>query len=105
MSTPLEAFDVAITPEMSPSEMSLIRAPASRTLAIKSAWRGRARMQAAGMSAAAGLQGCSMFKGLRSYGKGAVTNSIVMRSSTGTVRLIEAHHNFERKAVYGHPGR
>jgi fructose-1,6-bisphosphatase II / sedoheptulose-1,7-bisphosphatase len=46
-----------------------------------------------------------MLKGVRRHGKGAATNSIVMRSSTGTVRLIEAQHNFERKAVYGHPGR
>jgi fructose-1,6-bisphosphatase II / sedoheptulose-1,7-bisphosphatase len=46
-----------------------------------------------------------MLKGVRRHIRGAVTNSIVMRSSTGTVRLIEAQHNFERKAVYGHPGR
>jgi len=56
------------------------------------------------MFAATGVTDGSMVKGVRRYGKGAVTNSIVMRSSTGTVRLIEAHHNFERKAVYGHPG-
>ncbi len=57
------------------------------------------------MFAATGVTDGSMVQGVRRYGKGAVTNSIVMRSSTGTVRLIEAHHNFERKAVYGHPGR
>ena len=56
------------------------------------------------MFAATGVTDGSMVKGVRRYGKGAVTNSIVMRSSTGTVRLIEAQHNFERKAVYGHPG-
>ncbi len=56
------------------------------------------------MFAATGVTDGSMVKGVRRYGKGAVTNSIVMRSSTGTVRLIEARHNFERKAVYGHPG-
>ena len=57
------------------------------------------------MFAATGVTDGSMVKGVRRHGKGAVTNSIVMRSSTGTVRLIEAQHNFERKAVYGHPGR
>jgi len=57
------------------------------------------------MFAATGVTDGSMVKGVRRHAKGAVTNSIVMRSSTGTVRLIEAQHNFERKAVYGHPGR
>ena len=57
------------------------------------------------MFAATGVTDGSMVKGVRRHSKGAVTNSIVMRSSTGTVRLIEAQHNFERKAVYGHPGR
>ncbi len=57
------------------------------------------------MFAATGVTDGSMVKGVRRHGKGVVTNSIVMRSSTGTVRLIEAQHNFERKAVYGHPGR
>jgi len=57
------------------------------------------------MFAATGVTDGSMVKGVRRFGKGAITNSIVMRSSTGTVRFIEAHHNFERKAVYGHPGR
>jgi fructose-1,6-bisphosphatase II / sedoheptulose-1,7-bisphosphatase len=56
------------------------------------------------MFAATGVTDGSMVKGVRRSEKGAVTNSIVMRSSTGTVRLIEAQHNFERKAVYGHPG-
>jgi fructose-1,6-bisphosphatase II / sedoheptulose-1,7-bisphosphatase len=55
------------------------------------------------MFAATGVTDGSMVKGVRRHGKGAVTNSIVMRSSTGTVRMIEAQHNFERKAVYGHP--
>ena len=30
-------------------------------------------------------------------GHGAITHSIVMRSQSGTVRYIEAHHNFEQK--------
>ena len=57
------------------------------------------------MFAATGVTDGSMVKGVRRQRRGAVTNSIVMRSSTGTVRVIEAHHNFERKAEYGHRGR
>ena len=57
------------------------------------------------MFAATGVTDGSMLKGVRRADKGVVTNSIVMRSSTGTVRLIEAQHNFERKPIYGHPGR
>jgi fructose-1,6-bisphosphatase II / sedoheptulose-1,7-bisphosphatase len=57
------------------------------------------------MFAATGVTDGSMLRGIRRHGKGAKTNSIVMRSVTGTVRLIEAHHNFERKAEYGHRGQ
>jgi fructose-1,6-bisphosphatase II / sedoheptulose-1,7-bisphosphatase len=57
------------------------------------------------MFAATGVTDGSMVKGVRRHGKSAETNSIVMRSSTGTVRLIEAHHNFERKAEYAHAQR
>ena len=32
---------------------------------------------------------------------GAATNSMVMRSKSGTVRVIEAQHNFQRKTHYG----
>jgi len=31
---------------------------------------------------------------------GAVTNSVVMRSATRTVRFIEAHHRFDRQPEY-----
>ncbi len=55
------------------------------------------------MFAATGVTDGSMVKGVRRFGTGAETNSIVMRSSTGTVRIIEARHNFERKAEYGDP--
>ena len=44
MSIPVSGSEVAMTPLTSPSEISVIRAPASRTLAISSAWRGRSRM-------------------------------------------------------------
>jgi fructose-1,6-bisphosphatase II / sedoheptulose-1,7-bisphosphatase len=38
-----------------------------------------------------------MLRGVRRFGAGAVTHSVVMRSKSGTVRYIEAHHNFETK--------
>lgn len=30
-----------------------------------------------------------------------MTHSIVMRSKSGTVRIVEAHHNFRRKTGFG----
>jgi fructose-1,6-bisphosphatase/sedoheptulose 1,7-bisphosphatase-like protein len=32
---------------------------------------------------------------------GAITHSIVMRSASKTVRLVEAHHHFEEEPEYG----
>ena len=52
------------------------------------------------MFAATGVTDGAMLKGVRRYGGGAYTNSIVMRSKTGTVRTIDTHHNFERKVWY-----
>jgi fructose-1,6-bisphosphatase II / sedoheptulose-1,7-bisphosphatase len=49
------------------------------------------------MFAATGVTDGSMLKGVRRYHGGAMTQSMVMRSHTGTVRFIEAHHNFDRK--------
>jgi fructose-1,6-bisphosphatase II / sedoheptulose-1,7-bisphosphatase len=46
------------------------------------------------MFAATGVTDGSMLKGVRRYHGGASTQSIVMRSKTGTVRTIEAHHNY-----------
>jgi fructose-1,6-bisphosphatase II / sedoheptulose-1,7-bisphosphatase len=37
---------------------------------------------------------------VRRFPGGAVTNSMVMRSKSGTVRVIEAQHNFQRKRHY-----
>ncbi len=51
------------------------------------------------MFAATGVTNGAMLRGVRRYPGGAVTHSIVMRSKSGTVRRIEATHNFERKAV------
>ena len=42
--------------------------------------------------AATGVTGGAMLRGVRRFGHGAVTHSVVMRSKSGTVRYIEAHH-------------
>jgi fructose-1,6-bisphosphatase II / sedoheptulose-1,7-bisphosphatase len=55
------------------------------------------------MFAATGVTDGSLVKGVRRFGRGAETNSIVMRSSTGTVRVISARHDFVRKAEYDRP--
>lgn len=49
------------------------------------------------MFAATGVTDGSMLKGVKRWQGGASTHSIVMRSATGTVRLIEATHNFGLK--------
>ena len=49
------------------------------------------------MFAATGVTDGSMLRGVRRFPGGANTHSIVMRSKTGTVRVIEAQHNFTRK--------
>ena len=49
------------------------------------------------MFAATGVTDGTMLKGVRRDRSGGYTHSMVMRSKTGTVRLIEAHHNWSRK--------
>jgi fructose-1,6-bisphosphatase II / sedoheptulose-1,7-bisphosphatase len=49
------------------------------------------------MFAATGVTTGAMLRGVRRFGHGAVTHSVVMRSASGTVRYIEAHHNFVTK--------
>ena len=49
------------------------------------------------MFAATGVTSGSMLKGVRRFYNGAETHSIVMRSKTGTVRWVSAHHNFTIK--------
>jgi fructose-1,6-bisphosphatase II / sedoheptulose-1,7-bisphosphatase len=49
------------------------------------------------MFAATGVTGGPMLRGVRRFGGGAITHSMVMRSKSGTVRYIEAHHNFATK--------
>jgi len=54
------------------------------------------------MFAATGVTDGSMLKGVRRFPGGAYTHSLIMRSRTGTVRVIEAEHNFVRK-TWGDP--
>jgi fructose-1,6-bisphosphatase II / sedoheptulose-1,7-bisphosphatase len=49
------------------------------------------------MFAATGVTDGAMLRGVRRSGTSAVTHSMVMRSKSGTVRFIEAHHNFATK--------
>jgi fructose-1,6-bisphosphatase II len=50
--------------------------------------------------AATGITPGDYLNGVRYVKGGAVTNSVVMRSATGTVRFIEAHHHFDRRPAY-----
>lgn len=50
--------------------------------------------------AATGVTDGAMLKGVRRFAGGAHTHSVIMRSKTGTVRRIEATHNFTRKSGY-----
>jgi fructose-1,6-bisphosphatase II / sedoheptulose-1,7-bisphosphatase len=49
---------------------------------------------------ATGVTDGTMLKGVRRVGDRLFTESIVMRSKSGTVRLIEAEHNLHRKGAY-----
>ncbi|MGE3623299.1 MAG: class II fructose-bisphosphatase [Bdellovibrionales bacterium] len=51
------------------------------------------------MFAATGVTSGAMLKGVRRFAGGAITHSVVMRSKSGTVRYIEAHHNFRTKPL------
>jgi fructose-1,6-bisphosphatase II len=52
------------------------------------------------MFAATGVTDGDMLKGVRFFGGGAHTHSIVMRSKSGTIRFIETTHFFDRKPKY-----
>ncbi|MBU6497585.1 MAG: class II fructose-bisphosphatase [Rhodospirillales bacterium] len=56
------------------------------------------------MFAATGVTTGAMLRGVRRTPLGAVTHSVVMRSKSGTVRLIEAQHNFNTKTWVGNAG-
>ncbi len=53
------------------------------------------------MFAATGVTDGTMLRGVRRFHGGATTHSMVMRSKSGTVRVIEARHNFHRKIGFG----
>ncbi|CAN0424019.1 unnamed protein product [Discosporangium mesarthrocarpum] len=52
------------------------------------------------MFAATGVTNGTMLNGVRRFAGGAKTHSLVMRSKSGTVRYIEAEHNFNRKTGF-----
>ena len=51
------------------------------------------------MFAASGVTDGSMLRGVRRWNSGASTESIIMRSKTGTVRTTIAEHNFSKKSI------
>ena len=85
-----------------------MRAPAARTRARRCGVEDLDRMYrlddlAKGdvMFAATGVTDGTMLRGVRRFHGGATTHSMVMRSKSGTVRVIEARHNFQRKTGFG----
>ena len=52
------------------------------------------------MFAATGVTNGTMLNGVRRFSGGAKTHSLVMRSKSGTVRYVEAEHNFNRKTGF-----
>ena len=53
------------------------------------------------MFAATGVTDGPFLKGVRFFKNGAATQSIVMRSQSGTVRIVDADHDFVRKPNFG----
>lgn len=85
----------------------LFRNDAEKTRARRCGIRDLARKYGLGdlakgdvMFAATGVTDGAMLRGVRRFSGGAFTHSVVMRSKTGTVRRIEATHNFGRKTGY-----
>ncbi|WP_366553531.1 class II fructose-bisphosphatase [Aquibaculum sediminis] len=56
------------------------------------------------MFACTGVTDGSMLRGVRRFAGGALTHSLVMRSRSGTVRMVETEHNFTRKTWYDQIG-
>jgi fructose-1,6-bisphosphatase class II len=52
------------------------------------------------MFCATGVTHGPFLGGVRFFAGGATTHSVVMRSETGTVRMIQADHHFDRKPKY-----
>ena len=55
--------------------------------------------------AATGVTGGALLSGVRTVNGGAVTQSMVLGSATGTLRYIEAHHDFAAEVPFGRAGR
>jgi fructose-1,6-bisphosphatase II / sedoheptulose-1,7-bisphosphatase len=53
------------------------------------------------MFAATGVTDGFLLRGVRFTATGADTNSIVMRSRSGSVRFLQTRHRFEGHPVYG----
>jgi len=51
--------------------------------------------------AATGITTGSLLRGVRFTAGGAVTHTLVLRGRTGTLRLIEARHRFDKKPTWG----
>ncbi len=49
---------------------------------------------------ATGITDGELLRGVRYSGDGAVTHSLVMRSRSGTIRVIESHHRLSKLAAY-----
>ena len=56
------------------------------------------------MFACTGVTSGPMLRGVKRFGDGAITHSVVMRSNSGTVRYVEAHHNFQTEDLGGEEG-
>lgn len=56
------------------------------------------------MFAATGVTSGELLDGTRFYANGARTHSLIMRSWSGTMRFIEAYHDFDRKPSYSRHG-
>jgi fructose-1,6-bisphosphatase II len=52
------------------------------------------------MFAASGVTTGDFLRGVRFFGTGCETHSVVMRSKTGTVRFIQSRHKFDQKPGY-----
>ncbi|NLF46406.1 MAG: fructose-bisphosphatase class II, partial [Syntrophomonadaceae bacterium] len=49
---------------------------------------------------ATGITNSFLLKEVRYYKRRAVTQTLVMRSTSGTIRHIEAHHDLDRKPLF-----
>ncbi len=67
---------------------------ADAKLEIRDMARGNILFAATGVTDGEYLAGVKFFKG------GAISHSVVMRSASGTVRLLETHHKFDYKPEY-----